>query len=106
MRQDDHTTTPALHVCTDCHQPFVVPASVLDVIDGDRCLVQLHCTNCGETRIGVHDDTALTALDQQLDATAEAMQNAVEVLDAVDEWERMERFIDALHADLILPEDF
>lgn len=106
MRQDDHTTTSALHVCTDCHRPFIVPISVLDVIDGDRCVVELHCTNCEQTSVGVYADAELTALDRELDATTAAMQNAVEVLDAVDEWERLERFVEALHAGLILPEDF
>jgi hypothetical protein len=106
MRQDDHTTTSALHVCTDCHQPFVVPVSVLDVIDGERCVVELHCANCDQASVGVYADAELTALDRELDATTAAMQNAVDLFDAVDEWERVERFVEALHADLILPEDF
>ncbi len=107
MRQDDHTTTTRpLHVCTDCHQPFVVPVSVLDVIDGDRCVVELHCTNCEETRIGVHDDVELVELDRDLEVTTAAMQNAADVFEAIDEWERTERFVEALHAGQILPEDF
>ena len=105
MRQDDHITTQ-LHVCTDCHQPFVVPVSVLDVIDGDRCVVELHCTNCDETRIGVHDDSELTSLDEQLELTTEVLRNTLDVFDAVEEWERAERFIEALHAGHIVPDDF
>jgi hypothetical protein len=106
MRQDDNLTTTPLHVCTDCHEPFVVPVSVLDVIDGDRCVVELHCANCHETRIGVHDDAALMDLDRRLEATTAAMHNAIEVFEALDEWERAERFIDALQAGHILPDDF
>jgi len=106
MRQDDTNTTAPLHVCTDCHEPFVVPVSVLDVIDGDRCVVELHCANCEGTRIGVHGDAELMDLDRRLEATTAAMRNAVEVFEALDEWERAERFIDALHAGAILPEDF
>ena len=106
MRQDDHTTTHPLHVCTDCHQPFVVPVSVLDVLDAERCVVELHCTNCDETRIGVHDDAELIALDRDLEVTTATMQNAADVLEALDEWERAERFVEALHAGHVLPEDF
>jgi hypothetical protein len=106
MRQDDNATTTPLHLCTDCHEPFVVPISVLDVIDGDRCVVELHCANCEETRIGVHCDADLMDLDRRLEAQAASMENAVEVFEALDEWERAERFIEALHDGLILPEDF
>jgi hypothetical protein len=108
MRQDDNslTTTTPLHVCTDCQEPFVVPISVLDVIDSERCVVELHCANCEETRIGVHTDAELIDLDRQLESSTAAMHNAVEVFEALDEWERAERFVEALHAGLILPEDF
>ena len=105
MRQDD-TTTTSLHVCTECHEPFITPVAVLDVIDGERCVVELHCANCGETRIGVHDDDELVALDRRIEAATAAMTSAVEVLEALDEWERAERFIEVLHAGHVLPEDF
>jgi hypothetical protein len=89
MRQDDncHHHHPA-HLCTECHEPFVVPVSVLDVIDGDRCVVELHCANCEDTRIGVHCDADLMDLDRQLESSTAAMHNAVEVFEALDEWER------------------
>ena len=110
MRQDDiiHPTrsTRGLHQCTECHEPFVIPVDVLDVYDGGRCLVELFCTNCHDSRVGVHEDDELMALDEQLQETTEVMHNAVDVLQAIDEWERVERFVEALHADLVLPEDF
>jgi hypothetical protein len=110
MRQDD-TTHPArtgggLHECTACREPFVIPVDVLDVYDGGRCLVELFCTNCHDSRVGVHDDSELMALDEQLQASTAAMHSAVDVLEAIDEWERVERFVRALHDDLVLPEDF
>ena len=109
MRQDDTTTpssTSGLQTCTECHEPFVTPVDVLDVYDGGRCLVELFCTNCHDSRVGVFEDRELMALDAQLQATTEVMHNTVDVLQAIDEWERAERFAEALHADLILPEDF
>ena len=38
---------PDLHFCRACDRPFVVPASVLDVVGDDRYLVELECMNCG-----------------------------------------------------------
>lgn len=95
-----------LIVCADCRRPFVVPVSVVDLVDRDRAVVELHCTNCGRTVLGVHDDDALAELDRELDATTESMREAVELLAFVDDLERIDAFADALRRDLILPEDF
>ncbi len=99
-------TTEPLHVCSDCRRPFVVPISVVDLVDRDRAVVELHCTNCGRTALGVHDDAALEELDRELDETQAAMRDALAVLSLVDEHERVDRFATALRDDLILPEDF
>jgi hypothetical protein len=101
-------STPAepLHVCAACRRPFVVPVSVVDLIDGDRAVVELHCTNCGLTALGVHGDADLEALDRALDATTESMREAADLLAFVDELGRIDAFADALRRDLILPEDF
>jgi hypothetical protein len=93
-------------MCAGCDQPFVVPVSILDLLDHDRAVVELHCTNCDRTVLGVHDDDSLAALDRELDATTQAMQEALELLTFVDELERIDAFAHALREDLILPEDF
>ena len=95
-----------LHVCGECREPFVVSLSVVDLIDRDRAVVELHCTNCGRTVLGVHDDAALEALDHELDASTESMREALELLAYVDDLTRIKAFADALDGDLILPEDF
>ena len=106
-RQDD---TPlgqdGLHVCDSCDRDFIVPVSVVDLIDHDRCIVELACTNCGTSSLGVHDDQSLMELDRRLDCAQTQMRNALDVIEAIDEWERVEAFAAALHADHILPEDF
>ena len=99
-------STEPLHVCADCHRPFVVPLSVVDLVDRDRAVVELHCTNCGRTVLGVHDDAALEALDRELDESVDQIQQALEVLTVADELERIDGFTVALRDDLILPEDF
>ena len=93
-------------MCGDCSRPFVVPLSVVDLVDGDRSVVELHCTNCGHTVLGVHDDVDLEALDLELDDSLEAIREAAALIAHVDELERIEAFADALRRDLILPEDF
>ena len=102
-----HSIQPEpLHVCAECRRPFVVPLTIVDLVDGDRAVVELHCTNCGRTVLGVHDDAALEALDRELDATTDSMHESVALLAYVDEVERIDAFADALDRDLILPEDF
>jgi hypothetical protein len=106
-RQDDTTTTPAdLSVCSSCARDFIVPVSVVDLIDDDRCVVELQCTNCGITALRVHDDHELMELDRRLDAAQALMQEAIEVLELSDDLDRVDRFVRALRADHILPEDF
>ena len=111
FRQDDDTTrgtvAAPLHLCDGCDRPFVVPVSVVDIIDdGRRCIVELACNNCGRASLGVHDEVELEALDRQLDASVEQMHTALEVMTVVDDLERIDGFAAALRADLILPEDF
>jgi hypothetical protein len=106
-RQDDTSAAPAgLHVCETCARDFIVPVSVVDLIDGDRCIVELTCANCGTTSLGVHDDRSLMELDRRLDAAQDQMREAIEVLEIADELDRIDRFVRALRADHILPEDF
>ena len=98
--------TEPLHVCAGCDRPFVVPVSVVDLVDRDRAIVELHCTNCGRTVLGVHDDEALAELDRDLDHSLDAIREAAALMAYVEELERIEAFADALRRDLILPEDF
>jgi hypothetical protein len=41
-----------------------------------------------------------------MDEAQSQITEAVEVLEAIDEWERVEAFAQAIHDDHILPEDF
>lgn len=106
-RQDDtHHRHDSLHVCDACDRNFIVPVSVVDLIDHDRCIVELACTNCGVSSLGVHDDQTLMELDRRMDQAQHQISEAIEVLEAIDEWERVEAFAQAIHDDHILPEDF
>jgi hypothetical protein len=112
MRHADDTTpeiTPVdttLHICDACRRDFIVPVSVLELIDNDRCLVELSCTNCGTSSLGTHDDRSLMELDRHLDEAQDQMREAIAVFEIADELERLDRFVRALRDDHILPEDF
>jgi hypothetical protein len=104
-RQDD-TTAPDLSTCDTCEQDFVVPISVVDLLEDDRCLVELACNNCGTASLRVHTEEALMELDQRLDDAQGLMREAVEVLEIADELDRIDGFVRALRAGHVLPEDF
>ena len=104
-RQDD-TPAAGLHVCTSCDRDFVVPVSVVDLIDHGRCVVELACTNCGTASLQTHDDRDLMALDRHLDAAQDLMRETIELLELSDELDHVDRFVRALRDDHILPEDF
>jgi hypothetical protein len=105
-RQDDTSPARELHVCDTCTREFIVPVSVVDLIDEERCIVELSCMNCGTASLGVHDDQSLMELDRHLDLAQDQMREAVEVLEIADDLDRIDRFVRALRDDHILPEDF
>ena len=101
-----HTATADLHVCIECGRDFVVPVSVVDLIEPDRCVVELACTNCGTASLGVHDDRDLMELDRHLDEAQAKIREALEVLQVSDGLDHVDRFVRALRAGHIWPEDF
>ena len=109
FRQDDITQgeeTAPLHVCRACGKPFVVPISIIDILDADRYVVELWCANCDRCSLSAHYDEELEELDEQLVSTTAQIRAALEVIETVDDMVRVDRFADALQAGHILPEDF
>jgi predicted RNA-binding Zn-ribbon protein involved in translation (DUF1610 family) len=99
--------TKDLHVCGSCRRPFVVPEAVV-AAPGPAAgvVVELRCTDCGWTHTGAYSQAAVEALDRALDRAEREIRNALEICELSDEIERIDRFAEALYADLILPEDF
>ena len=98
--------SPGLHVCPNCRLPFVVPGEVHEVIEASKVRLDLDCRNCGWTETAIHDDSALTDLDIQLDRSYADLLWTLEVVWIANEESAIERFAQALGADAILPEDF
>ena len=100
------TTSTDACICTACSRDFVVPISVVDLIDHDRCVVELQCMNCGTASLRVHEDRELMELDRHLDHAQDQMRESLEILEISDDLDRVDRFVRALRDDHILPEDF
>ncbi len=93
------------HVCPACAAPFVTPLAALE-IDEWHFAVSVHCPNCGWEGAGVYDDEALERFDIGLDEGTHALAEALALLAHENTREDFDRFLAALHADAILPEDF
>jgi hypothetical protein len=104
----DGETTPAqagLHICPDCDSNLVQPVA-WGQVNADTWELTLHCPNCGTTREGVFEQDDVAALEEHLDEAVEAILADLQRLTHANMADEIDRFAAALHADLILPEDF
>ena len=93
------------HVCPTCQAPFVTPLDALE-IDEWHFAVSVRCPNCDWEGAGVYDDAALERFDLGLDEGTHAVAEALALLAQENARDDFDRFLAALHADAILPEDF
>jgi hypothetical protein len=68
--------------------------------------VTLRCPNCEWTGTGVFEQEVVERFDEQLDRGTEALVRDLKRLVQANMEEQIDRFVDALQAGLILPEDF
>jgi hypothetical protein len=101
----DESTTRALHVCPQCDSNLVQPVEWTEAPQGFWELV-LECPNCDWSENGVFDQDQVDALEEQLDDGLTHMLSDLRRLTQSNMTQEIERFASALHADLILPEDF
>ncbi|MGK2936630.1 MAG: hypothetical protein ACSLFR_02320 [Solirubrobacteraceae bacterium] len=101
--KQDREASP--HVCPECQMPFVFPTEALEV-DEWHFAVGLRCPNCDWEGAGVYDDEALERFDIGLDEGTRSLVGALDALAAANARDEADRFVAALQADAILPEDF
>jgi hypothetical protein len=94
-----------LHVCPQCTSPLVQPQSWSEVDDSHWELV-LMCPNCEWTTEGVYNQSDVEDLEDRLEDGLAEMLADLQRLAQANMAEEVDRFIAALAADLILPEDF
>ena len=94
-----------LHVCMECAGELVYPVE-WEEAGTENWAVLLHCPNCDSYREGVFGQDTVEAFDEQLDRGADALARDYKRLMRANLAEEIERFVGALHADAIVPEDF
>ena len=94
-----------LHVCEDCQSNLVQPVAWSEV-PGSRWELLLACPNCGWEVEGVFSQSQVQELEERLDEGLADMLSDLQRLTEANMAEEIDRFVNALQADLILPEDF
>ncbi len=103
-QRTDPTTEP-LHVCFYCGGQLVHPIDWSEA--GERqWRILLRCPECEATREGVFEQSAVEALDDELDRATGALLSDLQRVTHANMAEEIDLFVRALQADLIVPSDF
>ena len=94
-----------LHECTQCGSELVYPVE-WEQTGVKQWTVLRRCPNCQAIMAGRHGQAVVDAFDQELDQGAEALMRDLERLARANMADAVDRFVRALAADAILPEDF
>ena len=94
-----------LHVCIECESQLVYPVE-WEESGPENWQVLLHCPNCEHYREGVFSQDTVESFDEELDRGADLLAGDYRRVMRANMAEEIERFVGALTADAILPEDF
>ena len=100
-----HAGAGQLHVCPECERELVFPVEWSEV-DPAHWEVLLRCPNCEWNDLGVFDQSTVDRFDDELDRGTEALMRDLKRLTQANMQDDVDRFVLALGADAILPEDF
>jgi hypothetical protein len=112
--QPDATEAPAhppaerqqdLHLCVDCDSDLVYPVQ-WEEAGPENWSVLLHCPNCDVFREGVFTQENVELFDEELDRGADLLARDYKRLMRANMADEIDRFVGALNAGAILPEDF
>lgn len=96
---------PDLHVCERCASELVHPVEWVEA-GPDHWEVDLLCPNCEWETTGVFAQDAVERFDEILDEGMEKLLGDLRRLMHANFEEEIDRFVDALRAGLVMPEDF
>lgn len=94
-----------LHVCLACSSGLVYPVEWAEA-GLENWSVLLRCPNCDLYRDGIFSHHTVEAFDTELDRGADALTRDYKRLMRANMANEIERFVRALDAGAILPEDF
>jgi uncharacterized protein with PIN domain len=98
-RRDD------LHVCPSCNSELVYPTDWAPA-SNRHWHVALRCPECEWNGGGSYSQDVVDRLDEALERGTESVLEDLNVLVRANMEDQIERFVSALRADPILPEDF
>ena len=98
-------TRQDLHVCVECDSELVYPVQ-WEEAGPENWSVLLHCPNCDVSREGVFTQENVELFDEELDRGADALARDYKRLMRANMADEIDRFVGALNAGAILPEDF
>ena len=104
-RPDTATPADGLHVCPSCASHLVYP---LDWAPSEpkSWSVQLRCPDCEWNGGGVYAQELVDRFDEELDRGTEELLGDLTLLTRANMEEQVDRFVLALNAGWIVPEDF
>ncbi len=94
-----------LHICPDCGCGLVQPIDWSEAPD-DCWNLALNCPNCDWYTEGLYNADQVRELEDQLDEGLADMLQDLQRLAQANMADQIDRFVKALNADQILPEDF
>ena len=97
--------TGALHVCPSCDSELVYPVDWAPV-ERRRWSVDLRCPDCEWRGGGVYDQEVVDSFDEELDQGTDQLLADLAALSQANMADQVDRFVTALHAGWIQPEDF
>jgi hypothetical protein len=101
---NDRRTRP-LHICPDCASPLVQPVSWSET-DDEHWELELSCPNCDWCEEGIYGQGEIEDLEDRLEDGLSELLDDLHRLAQANMADEIERFVRALEADLVLPEDF
>lgn len=106
-RQEFHLnrTETDLHVCPECQSQLVHPIQWAPV-DLSRWRVELRCPDCEYRVIDIYEQRVLDRFDVLLDDATQSLLDDLARLERCNMEEELDRMVDALAHDRLLPEDF
>jgi hypothetical protein len=102
---DEDAERRELHVCPSCRSDLVQPVAWSETPDGRWDLV-LECPNCARSESGVFTRLQVERLEDHLDEGLTEMIADLQRLTQANMAADIDRFVSALDAGFILPEDF
>jgi hypothetical protein len=101
----DQSVPRGLHVCPECDSDLVQPVAWAEAAEDSWELV-LSCPNCHWTVEGVYTEQQVHELEERLDEGLADMLRDLQRLTQANMADQIDRFVAALQADQVLPEDF